>query len=195
MWWPAWQWSCSTVECETRAQASNSYLLRLEAAHYGSTVSECVSIFRPELCRALDTKVRTQSAFKNRHQLSGTCTLKASAKVTGRSGHWHQISVSFYTTSKQRAVLTSHLQIQHSLGIPRWRANTTGCCFSSTKSQKTCCNFGLILRARMSLHAFKWECSAALGKLKAAIIDIFITKISKYQMKMWKQCKRSRSWW
>lgn len=55
----------------TQSQA-NSYLLQLEAAHYGTSMSECLSIFRPELCRALDTKVRTQSAFINRHHLLGT---------------------------------------------------------------------------------------------------------------------------
>lgn len=37
-----------------------------------TSMSECLSIFRPELCRALDTKVRTQSAFINRRHVSGT---------------------------------------------------------------------------------------------------------------------------
>lgn len=76
------QWS----ECGDKAQASDSYLIQLEAAHYSSSLSECVSIFRPERCTVLDTKVRTQSAFINRHQHPENSTLNTltTAKVTQR---------------------------------------------------------------------------------------------------------------
>lgn len=73
-------------------KASGSYLPQIETAHYGCTVSGCVSIFRPELCWAPVTKVRTQSAFIN----IDVATLKAStlAKITACPDHWYQCVVS-----------------------------------------------------------------------------------------------------
>lgn len=115
---PANQRLCSAVESmsSTKQKAFNSYLLQLETAHYGSSVSDSVSIFRAELCTVLDTKVRAQSALINRYQRSGSCTLKARAKVKEHPNSWLQISVSFYTTLQQcRPCGVLHVQHQKDL--------------------------------------------------------------------------------
>lgn len=59
---------------------SNRYLQQLQA-HYGTTVSGCVSIFRAELLQAPGYKVRTRSAFINRYWLTRACTFNVGAKL------------------------------------------------------------------------------------------------------------------